>query len=468
MLIGVLMAASPAYGVGLLLAVCYVALVLVNLPLGLAIWVSVTLFERLPFVWVGPTAAALMVLLAWAGTLRTRRTYVAQVLGRHRLLLASLGCLLVWMSVTAMWAEDQVRVATETGKWFVAAIILVVVATTVARPSHLRLLLAAFVVGAVVSVGLGLVDLVIPYDFALEDEGDRLKGGGGDSNYLAAGLVSALVLAGGLAGAISAPPLRWGVCVAAVAVAGGIAATQSRGGLIALGVTAVAAIVVFRQRRPQVIAFTLVVAITGAAWFTASPTAWNRIVTTELEGTGRADLWTVGWRMFRDHPVAGVGMHNYSIRAGDYVREPGTLESVELIADRPHEPHNVFLGLLAETGIVGLLLYLMLVLACLAAMRRSIRAFEALGEHDLTDLSRAVLVATIGALTASVFIPNGGDKRLFVLMALGPAMLGIAAGWTQRQEIPRPRKAGDQGAGPGSFGPARSSRPAARVGESLR
>jgi O-antigen ligase len=372
------------------------------------------------------------------------------------------------MAVTAMWAEDQVRVATETGKWCVAAIVLVVVATTVARPSHLRLLLAAFVVGAVVSVGLGLVDLVIPYDFALEEEGDRLKGGGGDANYLAAGLVSALVLAGGLASATPSPLLRWVAWVAAAVVAGGIAATQSRGGLIALGVAAIAAIVLFRQRRPQVLAFTLVVAVAGAAWFTASPTAWTRIVTTKLEGTGRADLWTVGLRMFRDHPVAGVGMHNYSIRARDYVREPGSLESVELIADRPHEPHNVFLGLLAETGIVGLMLYLAVVLACLAAMRRSIRAFEALGERGLTDLSRAVLVATIGALIASAFIPNGGDKRLFVLMALGPAMLGIAAGRTERRDLPDPREAGNQGVGPVGFGPARSRRPAVRVARSFR
>ncbi|MGI8596958.1 MAG: O-antigen ligase family protein [Thermoleophilaceae bacterium] len=430
LLVGVLMAAAPPYGIGLVLALCFVPLALVDLPLSLAIWVALTLFDRVPFVWIGPTAAALMVLLAWLGTLRNRRTSVARVVHRHRRLLGVVALLLVWMGMSALWAEDQVRVGTETVKWCVAAAGFLVVATTVDAPRHLRVLLAAFVAGAVVSVALGVADAVVQQGFALE-EGGRLKGGGGDANYLAAGLIPAAVLAGALAGATRNPLLRLVAWSAAAIIAAGVAATQSRGGMIAVVVAVVAALVVLRHRRSQVVAFVLVVALGGGAWFAAYPEAWTRVVDTQSGSTGRADLWTVGWRMFRDHPVVGVGLHNYAVRAEDYVREPGSLEAVELIADDPHEAHNVFLGVLAETGVVGLALYLAVLSACLAAAYRSMRAFESLGERALADLSGAVVVAMVAALSASAFIPNGGDKRLWVLLGLGPAMLLISTRWTR-------------------------------------
>lgn len=422
---GVLMAGATPYGVGLVLGLCFVPLALVDVPLALAIWVGIILFDRVPFVWVGPTAASLMVFLAWLGTLRSRRTAVAEIMRRHRRLLGTIGLLLVWMGVSALWAEDQARVGTETAKWCGAAAAFLVVATTVDTRRNLHVLTVAFVVGAVISIGLGVADGIVGQGFGLEEDG-RLKGGGGDSNYLAAGLVPALVLTGGLAAATRAPLARWLAWTAAAVVAGGLAATQSRGGLIAVGVAALAAFLLLRHRRSQVVAFMLIAAVAGASWFAASPEAWQRIVSTEEGTNGRTDLWTVGWRMFRDHPVSGVGMHNYAVTARDYVREPGNLDAVELIADRPHEAHSVFLGLLAEIGVVGFALYLAILSACLAAAHRAMRGFLEHGERALADLSGAVLVATIGALAASAFLPNGGDERLWVLLGLGPAMLAMS------------------------------------------
>jgi hypothetical protein len=37
-----------------------------------------------------------------------------------------------------------------------------------------------------------------------------------------------------------------------------------------------------------------------------------------------------------------------------------------------------------------------------------------------------VLLATIGMLTANVFVSDGHDPRLWVLLALGPALLAAA------------------------------------------
>ncbi|MGH3994209.1 MAG: hypothetical protein ACRDSN_17320, partial [Pseudonocardiaceae bacterium] len=60
------------------------------------------------------------------------------------------------------------------------------------------------------------------------------------------------------------------------------------------------------------------------------------------------------------------------------------------------------------------------------------RRFEALGRADLEALARAVLVGAIGMLAASFFISAGVDKRLWILLALGPALLAVAEAERQR------------------------------------
>jgi O-antigen ligase len=132
--------------------------------------------------------------------------------------------------------------------------------------------------------------------------------------------------------------------------------------------------------------------------------------------------------MAGDHPIAGVGLNDFQIEAKNYTREPGSLEFVRLIVDEPHVAHNLYLQQLAETGIVGLVLLLAAVGACLAAALRAAQQFDAGGDPALAALARASTVAMIGFLTASLFVSDGTDKRLWIILALGPALLGAARG----------------------------------------
>ena len=218
-------------------------------------------------------------------------------------------------------------------------------------------------------------------------------------------------------------------------VTAGFAAAESRGGLVAATLALLAAFIVFKRARLQVLAVLAVVVAVGAAWFAVNPDAWQRISSFDTEGNGRTELWEVAWRMSVDHPVAGVGLGNFPANSLQYVREPGSLKFVELIAgDRPIVAHSTYLQLLSENGIVGLALYMALVLACLSAARRAARRFDALGERALATLSRAALVAGISMLGAGVFLTGGPDKRVWIVLALGPVLAGIA----RRQEGPAP------------------------------
>ena len=69
--------------------------------------------------------------------------------------------------------------------------------------------------------------------------------------------------------------------------------------------------------------------------------------------------WQAGWRMFEDHPVLGVGVGNFNTRYPDYyVRS-------EFRISQGHA-HNIYIQMLAETGIAGLTAFLLLTLSFLA------------------------------------------------------------------------------------------------------
>src|SRR5262249_44994989 len=95
--------------------------------------------------------------------------------------------------------------------------------------------------------------------------------------------------------------------------------------------------------------------------------------------------------------------------------------------DQRDKVHNTYLGLLAETGIVGLALFLATVGACLGSAWRAGRLFERLGRRDLARISGAVLLASVGVLVTQVFMSTAYDMRFWVIFALGPALLAIAS-----------------------------------------
>ena len=136
-------------------------------------------------------------------------------------------------------------------------------------------------------------------------------------------------------------------------------------------------------------------------------------------------------RIASDHPIEGVGVSGFTHEAKSYVLQPGELKSVDKLAERPAVTHNVYLQQLAETGVVGLLALLAVCAACLAASQIAAGRFRAGGDRAMAALASATTVAMVGLLAASAFISNGTDMRLWIALALGPALL-VATGPARR------------------------------------
>jgi O-antigen ligase len=431
MAVGVITAGRPSLGVGVLVGLIYAPLVLINLPVGIALWIALVFSQHLSIVSIAPNAALILIGLAWLGGIRERAPVIREVLARHKGLVFAFACLLGWVTLSMLWARSVGQVSSDFWQWYVAAVLVLIVSTTFTSAKSVKILLALFVAGAVVSVLVGLIasnlsSSLSAIDTATHTEG-RLQGGGGDPNYLAAGLVPAMVVAAGLVTVTRSAIGRWSLMGALGLLAVGLAATESRGGLLAAVVAISLAALIYRGRRGQILMLLAVAASVGAVWFTTSPGAWHRVTSFNGGGNGRSDIWRVAWEIGKDHPIAGVGLNNFMVVSPDYTRRPGTLRNVQMIVDHPHVVHNVYLQLLAEVGVVGLGLYFVVVLALLASSWHAARRFDEIGETGLASLARAVLIASVGTLAASVFISNVTDDRVWVLLGVGPALLVIAS-----------------------------------------
>ena len=424
---GLALAVQPSVGVGLILMLVFVAVALTSLPLAIALWVPTTFLQAVPAFNLGAEVAGGLLAVAWLGTMRRTHTAhaISAVIQQNRRTFAALALLLVWLSLSLLWARSSSRVLQDIWHWYALAILLLVLSTTVRNQRAVHLVLAGFVVGALVSVLYGF--LLTNSLTAPGAASERLQGAGGDPNSLAASLVPAVVLAGALAASSARPWARAALVGAIPLFVAGLVASQSRGASVAALLTVLVSFVVFKRRRIHVAAFTLLAIGAAIILFSTTPGAWERVTTFNAGGSGRSTLWTGAWRAAQDYPLAGAGLNNFRNVAPDYTREPGALEEVHILAEQPRYVHNTYLQLLAENGVIGLLLYLGFALGCLRAALLAARRFEAAQNTSLEMLARAVLVATISMLIAAFFLSAAVDGRIWVLFALGPALLGIAS-----------------------------------------
>jgi O-antigen ligase len=142
-------------------------------------------------------------------------------------------------------------------------------------------------------------------------------------------------------------------------------------------------------------------------------------------GTGRTDIWKVGLRMVKAHPVRGVGSGNFKISSIHYVLQPGTIR-YDYFIGHPKVAHNMYLHVLAELGIVGLLLFMSIIGFAVNCAFRAAKKFAASGDEDLDLLTRAVMLAVLGMLAADFFLSGQLSKQLWLLLGLGPALLAVA------------------------------------------
>jgi O-antigen ligase len=424
--LGIALAVDLRLALGAALLALYATVIVLDPPFGVAVWMGLSFVADLGGIQTGLTAAtpvfALVALATLAG--RARRRDIVRGRAWWLLFAAMLG----WSVLSLGWAARPGAASELLGQWARTAVLVLVVAVTVRTPRDARVVLAGLVAGPVLSVAVGfayggLGDTSAPVTTATAVEG-RLVGGVGDPNFLAAGIVAAIVLAAVARSHVRAA--RWPLAATIGVLVVGLMATQSRGGALAAAVAWIAALAVMRGRRRGILVGGLLAVALAGAYVAANPAALDRLTSAGDEGNGRTELWTVAWRVARDHPLVGVGLDNFRVYAPEYVRRPGGLRYVELIADRPHVVHDTYLEALVETGVVGLGLLLAVLGVGVRETWSAARRFERRGEPELAELSKGVVVALLALLVAAVFLSIRADASLWGLLSVGVMLSAMA------------------------------------------
>lgn len=439
-LLGVVAGIQPRLAVAAVLAAVFVPIVFAKPIIGLCTVLLFSFLEAVSHLSGGFSVTkivGLLLVLCWAAIVATaspeeRARYA--LFGRQPALAAALVLFVAWAAVSLVWAEQPADASDAVFRFALNFMLFPIALIAVRLPRHVVAVFAVFIAGALAAALYGLVSP------PANAEG-RLSGVGLNPNQLGMLLAVAVVLAAALATNRRWPGmLRFTALSAAVLGAIALYMTLSRGALVGLAVALIVApFAVGRGRRAGAFVFVVVALLGTVGWFTAvaPESAFQRITNPEAEGgSGREDLWRVGWRMVEDHTVRGVGAGNFPASSIHYLLRPGTTGHDQYIIDTPKVPHNIYLQVLSELGIVGLALFFLILAASLRCALLAAWTFAERNESMMEMLARTLFISLASLLVAEFFSSQLFSKQLWLLLAMGPALLAIAE-HSGRGETPR-------------------------------
>lgn len=225
-------------------------------------------------------------------------------------------------------------------------------------------------------------------------------------------------------------------------------ATSSRGGF--LGLLAVAAYCWFYSPK-KLMSLLLGLCLAGLVSIAAPQEYWDRISSitedkTMEEGTAgqRVFTWGIGWEMFLDNPMFGVGQGNFPWAIGEYMG--GRTWQTKSLAGR--QAHSLYFTLLPELGLVGVMIFGAMVYVNYRdtrvknlVLRTSSAVSARRDEADIQDLQisratlygNAILGGMIGYLATSTFISTLYYPTFWIMMALAVALRNTTQGYAESQ-----------------------------------
>jgi O-antigen ligase len=353
----------------------------------------------------------------------------------------------------AMWGSESPELSSETVLRFAAdclfLVVVLVLAQLAGRPWAVA---AAVVLPLALLSGLALVNQVVLGGTAsfgglatvTDASGEltttlRHAGPLPDSNFWGRHLVLGLPLACALASRAIRRRRRSssaGWITAIIAILAGIYLTQSRGTFLAAALAVVVWVIASgpTARRRGLLCLPLVAPMlllpgigdrfVAVVQQVAVPGA---TVGTDPSVLGRTAAQEIAWAMFDDKPVLGWGPGTYPSLIPQYAGDVATAVLVPTDA-----PHNLYAELAGESGVVGLVAWLLMIggfvaMTVAVIVRLAGRRATLLTEAD-RFLTAGVLAAVVAWSFASVFLHLAYFRTFAVVLALAAAIAGAVMG----------------------------------------
>lgn len=329
-----------------------------------------------------PVNASAVVSVLLVGTLAVELATGEARRQRPPAALAAWGALAAWCGLSLLWTADEaatLRVVLHLGK---EGLLLGALALAPRRAQVVRAVVRGAVVGGV-ALAIGLLGTFV----VAAPTARRLVVGIGDANFQGRQVALALVLAVAV-GRREA----WG---AVLLIGLGLGLTGSRGAWLA---TAVGLAVVAWPGGPRVrqrLAVLAVVAtLAGGGMIMARPDVRAALPHADREAltSGRDAIWLNTFDIIVDHPILGVGAGAVPAVYTPY--RDARMAAGGLHSKPARDPHSHYLQLVAETGPIGLFLFVVGLLLVLRGAPRPALAVLALA---------AVGAATVGSIEQKAF-----------------------------------------------------------------
>src|SRR5579862_253174 len=274
----------------------------------------------------------------------------------------------------------------------------------ITRQELSRVLLLAVAGG---TVAASIIIFQFGHNIPFEGRGSlAVNGTEANPNELAASLIlpASLALCGLLA---RGSRLKRGALMAVlVVIASSIFLSMSRGSLLAL-----AAALLFCMFRVGVNKRLMLALVLGAPLLFLSSLFYQRLEESLTgRGTGRYDIWLAGAQIVKDHPIIGVGLANFPVAYAKVAGYAHVFPSHGYV----REAHDAYLQVCAETGIIGLILFL----GALRAQLKEVRAaISRRVEYSAIALEASCWGMLVAALSGNIQW-NKSFWLVFILLAL--------------------------------------------------
>lgn len=321
---------------------------------------------------------------------------------------------LVWCGVSLAFAVEPGEALSRVFTYTQLALATLMFNSVVDTPGRMRGVCWSFVIWVTVSTLLA----VVMYYLGLTPNASGLVG---NRNLLATYINVAIVCAYLLHQETRDGARRMVLATCLPILFLGLALTFSRAGLIVLVLTIV--LVWYRVARQR--KFLLLVGTIGMMCmltFVLPAAFWQRAgsivpAIRKQEDTfgARLRLWRVALRMVEDRPIVGVGPGNYVAAYPRYARGGDQLFQTFVT-------HNAYMGMAAETGVLGLGLFLLISGLALRDARRAVLAGRVLARSDVEIFGVVAEVCLLVVLMAGLSGNVEGLKCLWMFYGLAVAM----------------------------------------------
>ena len=344
-----------------------------------------------------------------------------------------------------LFAPNQDAVVTSLSNYVKDALIALVVVALLKKPQQFRhVIYTLLIIG--IFIGMISVHQYVTGNFENEyggfaeaeymqivvGESDdyRLSGPVGDPNFFAQVMVVLALL--GMERLLHEKRLFWKIMAGWATVVSTLTVvfTFSRGSTIAL----VLAFLVFfwiNKLKPAQLIVILTVGI--ALLLFAPPSYYQRLLSLgdilpsgnggqlnirqDRAVQGRASESLTAWVMVMDRPLTGVGLSNFSYLYQDYGKSLGLAPSA-----RNRSPHNLYLEVAAETGVIGLGVFLTMIALAMRSILTARRRFIDAGMEDYANMATGYAIAFTGYLLAAVFVHAAYPRYFYLLIGIAFAL----------------------------------------------